>query len=84
MIVVCLVDYLEVNGYNEHSRADGKTVDRSGICIIHLERQIPRVESLVSHRGLRSREFIARLVTPMRFALSLSRFFFSFFSSPFL
>lgn len=38
MIVVCLVDYLEVNGYNELSRADGKTVDRSGICIIHLER----------------------------------------------
>jgi len=38
MIVVRLIDYLEANRYNELSRADGKTVDRSGICIIHLER----------------------------------------------
>jgi len=51
------------------ARVDGKTVDRSGICIIHLERWIPaRAECLVSHRGLRSGEFIARLVTPMRLA----------------
>jgi len=65
------------------ARANGKTVDRSGICIIHLERWIPaRAECLVSHRGLRSGEFIARLVTPMRLArlalflsLSLSRLY---------